>query len=353
MKNPLYRLSGEVGSTWDLKKEYEVLPAFVRLKLLARVAQRELLLLLALQWPLRREKLPKNAKKILWLYNWPTVGDSIMDLSQRYFLPPDVQVDLCIPHGPADLWRSDDRFAHVYANIADCPTDYDFLILHDINTFTIKFKLGKFFGKPFCSIKEHLQGERYSPIELARQRLATLVGREGSPPYPPRLCLDGENSRDNEEKFLIALVLGGQDGRRIYHRWHEVVALLLARWPRRLPEPRFLLLGVGQNAEENLRAFEGELLEGACVPYVNALSLVETAHLIRRANMFLGADGGLMHIAAALQKPGLAFFSGIRAEWRLHPQASIQAMNFAEPLSEIPPDFLAERFIGLLNEATG
>lgn len=328
-----------------LEAEWADQPRSRRLKLLIKAAQREALLFLALQPPLRRTKLPTTTKKILWVYHWPTIGDSIMDLSQRYLLPAHVQVDLCIPHAPAMLWAKDDLFQRVFSDVDQCPTDYDFVILQDISSYTIKLKLRKFFFTPFFSVLEHLQGERFARMVWARDRLAALVGCDSQFLYPPKLHLGTTTTDVDPTHFDIALVLGGQDQRRIYDKWPTVVSSIIQTWPAELPPPRFQLLGQGESALENLRGFGCRLDEGICISHVNALTLSETAEVIRLSRSFLGADGGLMHIAAALQKPGLALFSGIQPEWRLHPASDLIGIGVDMPLRTLRAEQIAHEFV--------
>ncbi|WP_372450338.1 glycosyltransferase family 9 protein [Paraburkholderia aspalathi] len=55
----------------------------------------------------------------------------------------------------------------------------------------------------------------------------------------------------------------------------------------------------------------------------------------------MGADGGLMHIAAALGKPGVAIFCQIKPEWRLHAQSTIRTVSAGQDIDRIPIERIA------------
>ncbi|CAE6718564.1 hypothetical protein R75461_01393 [Paraburkholderia nemoris] len=78
------------------------------------------LMLLSGQQLLIADAAPRKVKKLLWYYDWATIGDSIMDLSQRLLIDPRISIDLCMPHGPVELFVRDARFRRVSRSLDDC-----------------------------------------------------------------------------------------------------------------------------------------------------------------------------------------------------------------------------------------
>src|SRR5471030_1817458 len=81
--------------------------------------KRSVLMLLSGQQLLIASDAPQKTSKLLWYYDWATIGDAIMDLSQRFLIDPRISIDLCMPHGPIELFVDDDRFRRVSRSLDD------------------------------------------------------------------------------------------------------------------------------------------------------------------------------------------------------------------------------------------
>lgn len=342
--HPIYDPIGVAGHLNDLRAEYISLSWRQRGKLLKRVFERELLLLVSGQKCLQAKLFPANVKRVLWFYDWTTLGDSIMDLSQRFAFPENIALDLCVPKGPAELFDGDRRFHRVYRSVETCPKDYDFILLHDISTSSIKFKVKNYYSTPFASMLGHQQGERFARIDFSAFRLERLLGISISSPYAPRL---GERPLAGlmPEPGRIAVALGGKDVRRRYSHWPELLAAVAQAWKPAWPPLRFALIGSGPSAKEDLASFPEEFLAACCEIFLDLPSLLEVQQQIGRSEWFLGADGGLMHIAAALDKPGVCLFSEIRPEWRLLPACRLQSVYTPAAMDNISVATIVGKFI--------
>jgi len=75
--------------------------------------------------------------------------------------------------------------------------------------------------------------------------------------------------------------------------------------------------------------------------------------IIDRGELFLAPDGGLMHIAEALGKPGLCLFSKLRPEWRLLPGSRLQTLYTDDVMDSIPQDLILEHFLAVARQRYG
>jgi ADP-heptose:LPS heptosyltransferase len=89
--------------------------------------------------------------------------------------------------------------------------------------------------------------------------------------------------------------------------WHRLAEQLVAR------DARIVLVGTrpdAQAAEVIASSCKGGLAGGRCLNLVGSLSVAKLAAVLRRAELFIGADSGPSHVAAAVGTPVLALFSG-------------------------------------------
>lgn len=352
-QHPIYDPLGVGSHMNDLKKEFLDAPLEEKIKQLKRALKRELVLYLTGQKWRQADRIPSTVKNILWVFDWPTLGDSIMDLSQRFALPASISVDLCITHdhGQADLFEGDRCFNRVFRDIKDCPKTYDFIIFDRISPANTRLKVRYFPCVPFATLMEHQNGERYARNEFSALRLAQLLGSPGQPTFPPRISpavTDGIVPQAGR----IAVALGGRDGRRRWRDWPGLLDALVRDWPPTTPPPRFVLIGNGPSARDDLAALPAGFLERHCTVRLDLPDLAEAAREIQRCALFLGADGGLMHIAAALDKPGVALFAEIRPEWRLLPGNPLTPIYTPGAMADIPPAEIAATFISTVQRTT-
>lgn len=340
--HPIFNAYGAGDYLNNLRGEFYEIPQSLRSKWIRKSLQRTWLLALTGQTCLEKQRIPAGVKRILWFYDWNTLGDSIMDLSQRQHLSDRYQVDICMPSGPAELFIGDRSFGHVYTDINQCPQDYDFILLHDISSRSIGIKLRRYFFKPWASMIRHQQGEQYARGALSAFRFAQLLGASSLTPLRPTLA---RSCPDNSTKGIrVAVALGGGDPRRRYPHWPE----LLGRLQQVLAGERqvkFLLIGSGAAMREDLDGFPAEFLATHCETYLNLPSLQELKNVMCSATHFLGCDSGLMHMAEALDKPGLAVFGYIRPEWRLLPDSGLVPRFDPFSVSNMNPDEIAVEFI--------
>lgn len=344
--HPIYNAYGAGDYLNNLRGEFFEIPQSLRSKWIRKSFQRTCLLALTGQSCLEKQRIPAGTKRILWFYDWNTLGDSIMDLSQRQYLSDRYQVDICMPSGPAELFTEDPAFEHVYTDINQCPKDYDFILLHDISSRSIGIKLRRYFMKPWASMIRHQQGEQYGRTALAAYRISQLLGESALVPRRPTLAMDYARISTG---IRIAVALGGGDPRRIYNQWPALLNHIRQALPKETPL-HFILIGSGQSAHEDLKSFSVDFLDQCCEVRLDLPNLFSLRDLMCSATHFLGCDSGLMHLAEALDKTGIALFGHIRPEWRLLPNSRLLTRFDPTSVNHMRPADIAMDFVKLIEQ---
>jgi hypothetical protein len=347
--HPVFNPLGIGDHLNELHAEHDSRPDAERSHIMRRVYLREALLAISGQKFLQRAQIPASARRVLWYYDWTTLGDPIMDLSQRFALPCHITLDLCMPRGPAEIFEGDNRFAHVYRKGSDCPHDYDFIILHSIGPAALRFKL-RHPATPFAAMIGHQQGERFARTEFSAIRLGQLLGRPIDPMFRPRISREPATAN---QPGSVVVVIGSKDSRRNYNQWPALLERIASAWDTSWPPLRFTLTGAGKNAHRDLAAFRPEFLARHCDVQLDQPSLTQAVQTIDRGELFLGPDGGLMHVAEALSKPGLCLFSRLLPEWRLLPGSRLQTLYTDDVMDAIPQEQILERFLAVAHQRYG
>lgn len=343
MRHPIYNAFGAGDTLNNLRGEYYGINAKLRRKWFVKYLRRALLLAITGQSCLQKSVIPKDARKILWFYDWNTLGDSIMDLSQRQALAARYQVDICMPKGPAELFRNDPAFAHVYTDIDDCPKDYDFILLHDISSTSIGIKLGKYFTKPWASMINHQQGEQQARVALSAFRLSQLLQMPVTAQRPK--LITPEASQEPVIPNSVAVALGGIEHRRRILDWGSLLEQIRVAALQHGSPLRFTLMGSGPEATADLASIPADFVAQFCDVQLNLPSLSALKVAVAHHQYFLGCDSGLMHMAEALDKPGVALFGVIKPEWRLLPSSRLVPLFDPVSVNHIPKDQMIAAFM--------
>lgn len=339
--HPIYNAYGAEDYLNNLRGEFDEIPQSLRSKWIRKSRQRAWLLGATGQTLLEKRRIPTGVKRILWFYDWNTLGDSIMDLSQRRYLAEHYEVDICMPSGPAELFMGDAAFGKVYTDINQCPDTYDLILLHDISSRSIGIKLRRYLTKPWASMIRHQQGEQYARGALSAFRFAQLLGQPDLKPLRPMLATSCP--KNSGQGIRIAVALGGGDPRRRYNRWSELLAKIRQMVPVETAV-KFVLMGAGQTAHEDLSGLSAQFLANNCEVYLDLPSLLALRDIMCKATHFVGCDSGLMHLAEALDKPGIALFGHIWPEWRLLPESRLACFFHKDTVIHIEPDLIAANF---------
>jgi hypothetical protein len=307
--------------------------AYPRLDL-ARL-RRAALLLLTGQRFLLVDQPRERPRRVLWYYDWETIGDAVMDLSQRVLIDTSIELELCMPKGPIELFEHDRRFRRVHRHPSDCEGPYDLIITQWITTELIRRKTRYFPRVPWLSVMCHQRGELFCRTSLCFARLRPLFGSACPPtPAPPSLDVPG-SARTGLHEVDIVMAVGGRDPRRTYSRWHEVLETLVRSWPPHRGRPNIALVGAGAPAKAAADRIVGLGLPAHIEVRLDLPGLLQAVELIAAGQVFVGCDGGLMHVAAALDKPGVALFCQILPRWRLHATSRITGLFDSEDVDRI------------------
>ncbi|MGN6528903.1 MAG: glycosyltransferase family 9 protein [Burkholderiaceae bacterium] len=286
----------------------------------------------------RPRQLPR---RVLWYYDWETIGDAVMDLSQRVLVDASIELDLCMPKGPIELFEHDGRFRRVHRRPSDCEGPYDLIVTQWITTELIRRKARHFPLVPWLSVMCHERGELFCRTTLSFERLRPLFGSDcSSTAAPPSLDLASCAARGFEPVDIVVAV-GGRDPRRTYSRWPEVVEALVRHWPSRRGRPKIALVGAGVAAKIAADEIVRLGLPARFDVHLDLPGPLRAAQLIAAGQVFVGCDGGLMHVAAALGKPGAALFCEILPQWRLHATSGIVGLFEAHGIDRIEPEAVA------------
>lgn len=346
--HPIFNAYGAGDYLNNLRGEFYEIPQSLRSKWIRKSRQRTWLLAMTGQICLEKQRIPVGVKRILWFYDWNTLGDSIMDLSQRQHLADRFEVDICMPTGPAELFKGDATFSRVYTDIDQCPDDYDFILLHDISSRSIGIKLRKYFFKPWASMIRHQQGEQYGRSALSALRFGQLLDEKLSP-RPP--SVSGAGLSDIQVlPGSVAVALGGGDPRRRINDWPVLLQPLVEAHEARGLPIRFTLMGSGDEARKDLEKFDPNFLDRYCRLALNQPNLTTLKCVMAENESFIGCDSGLMHLAEALGKPGVALFGHIRPEWRLLPTSHLHPIFAQKTVNTIPTQGIVKAFMDTVPE---
>ena len=352
LRHPIYNPLGLGNTANSLKAEYQAHPLPRRLKWLKQWARLKTLLFLSGQSSQRVKRLSLGTRKVLYAYDWGAIGDSIMDLSQRQLFPDEIQLDLYMPSKASVLFEGDARFGNVYRNAADCPADYDLIILHNMSPALVRFKMQRYPDTSFYDVLGYLQGEMYDRMRFCHVGLMRLLGLDDKP-----LCAPQVGVRHISEVVIqrgsIAVALGAMDeSRRHYARWQSVLdSIHKALTAIGVDHPRFVLVGSGVSAHKDLERLDTEFVASHCEVRLDLPSLAAVQRQIVSCEYFLGADGGLMHIASALNKPGVALFAEVNPQWRLPAGSRLHCIFASKSVDMIPVEEIVSTFMHAITES--
>ena len=107
---------------------------------------------------------------------------------------------------------------------------------------------------------------------------------------------------------FIALAAGGIDPNRTYHRWPEFLDLLERCDTPGMPK-EIVVLGSDNGLEIAQQLCATPRRDLRISSQVGKLSFLQTRALVEQSSLFVGADGGLMHVAHTTPTPSVSLFS--------------------------------------------
>ena len=249
----------------------------------------------------RLDRIEPKHLRILWInLAAPSLGDSLMDLSARVLLNKR-QVDLLTHTKNVALYREDPWFRNVSDAIGDFRKEkYDLVIC---DSFSPRVLFRKLLVAPVTShvgIYGFLNGFEVHRTYFAFARMMELLDLDRiSEPMRPTLMRPRE-LRDQPPEVDVCIAIGGEWSFRTYDHWLPVVSWLIAQGYS------VSLVGSRNGAKSASEILE---MEPSVRSTVGLLSLPEVVAEIANARVFIGADGGLWHIACAISVPSVALFA--------------------------------------------
>ncbi len=289
-----------------------------RLKIAKKYLHKRWLLLARRQLRLERAQLD-GTQRLLWIYAKRNFGDATMDLAGRALLKGrGVRVDLLALPSLVPLFEQDDIFGHVYGDPAQVDARrYDAVVLSEYNLPSIRLKARWFGTLPHACLYRYFNGPDRNQIRfsyagvnnvfslgLGESELAAI-----SKPYLASNAATRESVRDllPAQPFIV-LAAGGVDLNRTYHRWPQFVQLLSRCEDARVPKD-IVLLG-SDNGVQSARELCASVPRNVRVrSLVGELAFLQSREVVARAALFVGADGGLMHVAHSTATPSVSLFS--------------------------------------------
>ena len=244
-------------------------------------------------------------QKILWInLAAPSLGDSLMDLAARTLLA-NRQITLLTHSKNATLYVNDDFFERVVASVSDIrlilkSEKFDLVICDSYSPRVLLKKAAATPGIPFVGIYGFLNGFEVHRTYYAFARMAELLRLDRiDVPIRPVLSIPTKNF-SHTENFDVCIAVGGEWPFRTYDHWLSVV-----RWMGR---KGFKVSLVG-SSNGCTQASEITKSEPHVRSTVGQLSLAEVIAEISRCQVFIGADGGLWHIACSIPTPSVVLFA--------------------------------------------
>ena len=281
-----------------------------RVKWAFKYFKRQLFFWLTSQALFERDHLPRQAGRrlnLLWInLAAPSLGDSLMDLAPRPLLD-EFNVDLLTAGKNCQLYARDQWFQRVTKDVGDCARwhrdcKYDFVILDSYSPRVLMQKLRVAFSLPFVGLYGFVNGFEVHRTYFAFARMQFILRLKSPIPKRPVLKVR-KNFQTPFQSGYVCLAVGGEWRFRTYRFWADVIQIV-----NRKHSVNWVLVG-SENGRQSALEIEQQLVE--LCSYVGKLDLMNTAALIKGCKLFIGCDGGLWHIACALDRPSVALFADV------------------------------------------
>lgn len=246
-------------------------------------------------------------RRILWVnLAAPSLGDSLMDLAARTLLY-DKELILLTHRKNAQLYEDDRFFSKVYTS-ARCVREafhgkpFDLVIC---DAFSPRVMLKKILAAPhvdFVGLYGFLNGFEVHRTYFAFARMRDLVAVDELESDDKLQCptISVPDLLQDRPEADVCIAVGGEWFFRTYNNWQAIAGWLISRG--------YSVLLVGSdNGVQEAREIEEQF--PSIRSSVGELSLREVVSEISRSKFFIGADGGLWHIACAIPIPTVALFA--------------------------------------------
>ena len=260
--------------------------------------------------------------KILWInLSAPSLGDSLMDLSNRVMLR-DKNIDLFTDKKNANLYENDQIFSNVYTLIEEVgKLQYDLVIIDSYSTRSIKIKSNLAPLTPYIGIFGYYNGPEVNRVLFSFHQMNHLLGyikSEDDINSSSKVSLSISNKDQEIVKNIrlpeeyITIALGGEWRYRTYNLWYEVIDTLIDN----NKDLNIVLLG-SSNAKDISKRLLNKMPVKNLFNCVDKFTFNQTAQIIKKSQVLLCCDGGLMHAANAVNTPIVSLFARLTPTMQL------------------------------------
>lgn len=289
-----------------------------RLKIAKKYLHKQILLRAHGQLRLERAHLDP-AQRILWIYAKRNFGDATMDMAGRALLKgKGASVDLLALPSLVPLFNEDDVFGKVYGDPGEVDASrYDAVLLSEYNLPSIRLKTRHFAHLPYACLFRYFNGpdRNQTCFSYAGINDVFSLGHDAatlatvSKPYLASSAATRESVRDLlPGRPFIVVAAGGVDPDRTYQRWSEVIELL-SHYDDASAAKEIVVLGSDNGAQIAQQLCAHAPRNVRIRSLTGKLTFLQSREIVAHAELFLGADGGLMHVAHTTGTPGVSLFS--------------------------------------------
>jgi hypothetical protein len=254
---------------------------------------------------LEEEKIQDSASRILWInLAAQSLGDSLMDLAARPLLFGR-DITLITSKKNAELYSDDSFFKHVCSieviEQARLPQKFDLVICDSFSPRVLKAKLVLAPNVPYVGLYGFLNGFEVHRTYFSFARMMELLNLPSMEiPMRPSIHVPELSNEGGLPQVDVCLAVGGEWAFRTYAHWFEVISWLIQKG-----------YSVSLVGSKNGLETSNEIVanEPRVRTTVGDLSLREVVVEITKAKVFIGADGGLWHMACAIPKPTVVLFA--------------------------------------------
>ena len=295
--------------TYELPFKYDI-PHYTKeyldntsyLKRFFKFFRRYIYILVNGQASLESLRITHKHKNILWInLSAPSLGDSLMDLSSRELLQ-DKNVDLYTDKKNAHIYTCDKIFKSIIVDETLINEEkYDLVIIDSYSTRSLKIKIKNLKNTQFSGMYGYYNGPEVNRVLYSYHQMNHLLNYKLSEDEVNKNAKATMYISSDDEKLInnlnlpneyIAITLGGEWDYRTYNNWQNVIEELL------LLTPDINIVFVGSsNGKEVAKKLLKKFAASNIINCVDQYSFCQTAQIIKKADVLLGCDGGLMHAA--------------------------------------------------------
>lgn len=288
-----------------------------KIQLVKKYLHKSLRLRLNQQLKLEVKKISRT-QKVLWIYTGKrNFGDAIMELSGRLLLKDKgYSIDLfTLPH-LVELFQYDQIFNNVYSSIESLKDhQYDVILMQEFNYPSIKLK-NKYFKKlPYACLFGFFYGPDRNQSYFSSYAINDIFELEYDCAYIEKYArsilfsnryIQEEIKKIVPNESYISISVGGVDPLRTYKYWHDVLLLINSAQLVK----HICLIGSDNGLEFANLIKNNEYKNLEIINFVGNKTLIETFEIIKNSALFIGCDGGLVHVSSAANTPSVMLFGG-------------------------------------------